>query len=185
MRYKANVILLQIEKRRQALKLYVISDTHGQIKKALEVYNRLHSIDLIIHLGDMERDARKISERTGKTVISVKGNNEFFASSPENFHILETEYGNLFLTHGHIEGVKGGLQKLLYRTQELGCKAALFGHTHMAHFTETDGIYLLNPGSLTYPPSCISETYAIVNTSENEFSASIVYYNEPLISPTF
>ena len=157
------------------MKFYVISDTHGKTDKALEVYNRLHSIDLIIHLGDMERDARKISENTGKTVISVKGNNEF-ASSPKNFHILETEYGDLFLTHGHMQSVKRDLQKLIYRTQELGCKAALFGHTHMPLFAEADGIYLLNPGSLTYPPPCTSASYAVVNTSESEFSASIVYY---------
>ena len=158
------------------MKLYVLSDTHGKINKALEVYDKLHSVDLIIHLGDMEQDARKISEGTGKKVISVKGNNEF-SYSLESFHILETEYGNLFLTHGHLQGVKGGLQKLLYRTQELGCKAALFGHTHIPLFIQEDGIYLLNPGSLTFPlPGGSPASYAIVNTSENDFSASIVYY---------
>jgi len=159
------------------LKFYVVSDTHGKVDKALEVYGRLNGIDTIIHLGDVERDARRIAEHTGKTVISVKGNNDW-SFSKEDFHILETEYGNLLLTHGHVQNVKFGLQKLLYRTLELACKAVLFGHTHIPVFIEESGVYLLNPGSLTYPSDGTSGSYAIVNTSKNEFSASVVYYSK-------
>ena len=156
------------------MKLYVISDTHGQIDNAIKFYNKQSSVDLIIHLGDMERDARKISDSTGQTVISVRGNNEAFSSKPD-FHVLQTEYGDIFLTHGHMQSVKRDLQKLVYRAQELGCKAALFGHTHIPIFAEANGIYLLNPGSLTFPPPGSSGSYAIVNISENDFSASIFY----------
>jgi len=162
-------------KRKKKLKLYVISDTHGAIEKALKIYGTLDAIDLIIHLGDVERDARRISKITGKTVISVQGNNES-ASSQENFHVLETEYGNLLLTHGHMDGVKAGLHGLLYRAQELECKAVLFGHTHIPLFTESRGIYFLNPGSLSIPMDGTAGSYAIVNTSKDDFSASIVYY---------
>ena len=163
------------------MKLYVISDTHGRIDKALNVYKMLGTVDLIIHLGDMERDARRISEITDKTVISVMGNNES-AYEKEDFHILETGYGNLLLTHGHKQKVKRGLQNLLYRTAELGCKAALFGHTHEPVFTESDGIYLLNPGSLTVPKDGTAGSYAIVNVSRDAFAASIVYYHDGLYS---
>lgn len=161
------------------MKLYVISDTHGRINKALNVYTKLDSIDLIIHLGDMERDARRISEATGKTVISVIGNNEF-TNEKEDFRILETEYGNLLLTHGHKQKVKRDLQNLYYRTVELDCKAVLFGHTHEPFFTEINGIYLLNPGSLTVPKDGTAGSYAIINTSVGDFSASIIYYNSAI-----
>jgi putative phosphoesterase len=154
------------------LKLYVISDTHGEIDKAVEVCNKLHSVDLIIHLGDMELDARNISERTGKTVISVRGNSENSCDVPY-FYVLETEYGKIFLTHGHQQGVKVSLHRLLYQVQELGCKAAFFGHTHSPVFIEENGIYLLNPGSLTIPFPQTSPSFAVVNISENNFSASI------------
>lgn len=157
------------------MKLYVISDTHGLINRALEIYKKLYSVDLILHLGDTTRDAQSIAAYTGKTVVSVKGNNDG-SFSKEDFHILETEYGNLLLTHGHMQDVKYGLQKLLYRAAELNCRAALFGHTHIPVFTESNGIYLLNPGSLTFPSDGTSGSYAIVNTSKDEFSASIVYY---------
>jgi len=140
----------------------------------IEIYNKLDSIDLIIHLGDMERDARKISETLGKDVLSVKGNNESVCTA-ENFHILKTEYGNIFLTHGHIENVKSGLLNLLYKTQEFDCVAAFFGHTHRPHLSQEKGIYLLNPGSLTLPDRGSTVSYAVVNIAEDCFSASIMH----------
>ena len=155
------------------MKLYVISDTHGKVEKAIEIYNELTDVDFIIHLGDMERDARKISETTGKTVISVRGNNEAFSSKPD-FHILETDYGNIFITHGHIQNVKRDLQNLVFHTQESDCKAALFGHTHIPFFTKVDELYLLNPGSLTFPAYGHTKSYAVLDISKDEFSASIV-----------
>jgi len=157
------------------LKLYVISDTHGKIDKALNVYRKLNSVDLIVHLGDVRRDAQRIAEYTGTRVISVAGNNDGLYSK-DDFEILETEYGDILLTHGHKQNVKHGLQNLLYRTCEMDCKAVLFGHTHVPVFTESNGIYLLNPGSLTFPFDGTQGSYAIVNTSKGEFNASIVYY---------
>ena len=160
------------------MKLYVISETHGNVDKALEVYTKLHSIDLIVHLGDMERDVKQISHSTGKPVISVRGNNESYNCAAPDWNILETEYGNILLTHGHRQSVKSNLQKLLYRARELECRAALFGHTHMPFYTEEQGIHLLNPGSLCLPLDGTSGSYAIVNTSKDSFSASIVYYSQ-------
>jgi putative phosphoesterase len=154
--------------------MFVISDTHGKTDKALDAYGRLSSVDLIIHLGDVEKDARKISYATGKTVVSVRGNNDFLARQ-EDFKILKTEFGNILLSHGHIFNVKYDLQRLLYKTLELECRAAFFGHTHIPLFIETDGIYLLNPGSLTYPSDGTSGSYAVATTSSSEFAACIVY----------
>ena len=158
------------------MKLYVISDTHGRIEHAIEIYDSLGHIDYIIHLGDIERDAKIIAERTKKPVISVRGNNEFFSTTPE-FDILKTTYGDILLTHGHKYKVKSHLQNLLYKAEELGCKAAFFGHTHIPFNEEVAGIHLLNPGSLTFPANTSQGSYAIVDISENEFSASIFYYS--------
>ena len=156
------------------MKLYVLSDTHGSIEKAVEVYEELHSVDLIIHLGDLVTDANGISKITGMPVISIKGNNDY-SSKNEDFRIIETECGNIFLTHGHHFSVKTGLQRLLYRTLETGCNAVLFGHTHMPLFTEANGVYLLNPGSLTIPADGSSGSYALVNTSAAGFFADILF----------
>jgi len=154
----------------------VLSDTHGVIDKALAIYEKLQGVDMIVHLGDMVNDAVKISKITGKETISIKGNNDFF-NSKEDFQILSTEYGNLLLTHGHRQNVKYNLNNLLYKAEELNCKAAFFGHTHMPLYAESKGIYLLNPGSLTFPMDGSNGSYAVVNISKEHFSASVVFYN--------
>lgn len=165
------------------MKLFVISDTHGKINKVLEVYRRLTDIDMIIHLGDVEQDVRRISEAIGREVVSVKGNNDG-SYTHDDYKILETEFGNIYLTHGHIQQVKFDLQKLYYRTQELSCKAVLFGHTHIPVFTESEGVYFVNPGSLTLPSDGTAGSYAIVHTSKEEFTASIIYYNQSFQKPS-
>ena len=56
------------------MKFLVISDTHGKIEKALEIYKNIPDIDTIIHLGDYEKDAEALAEILGCDVISVRGN---------------------------------------------------------------------------------------------------------------
>lgn len=158
------------------MKFFVISDTHGKIDKVKEVYQRLTGIDFFIHLGDFQSDAVALEKDLGVQVISVKGNTDG-SCSPSDYKILETEYGKILLVHGHMENVKFSLQNLLYRAQELECKGALFGHTHEPFYGEIDGIYLLNPGSLSFPRNSKKAAYAIVNTKKDEFNASIVYYD--------
>ena len=96
--------------------------------------------------------------------------------SYDDYKILETEFGKIYLAHGHMEKVKFSLQNLIYRAEELGCKAALFGHTHKPLCQEIDGFHLLNPGSLTLPSDGTQGSYAILNIEKDKFEASIVYY---------
>ena len=164
------------------MKFLVISDTHGKIELALEVYKARTDIDMIIHLGDNYRDSIRIEEALNVKVIGVKGNMDGAYGNNEH-KVLETEFGKILLTHGHLENVKSSLQKLLYKTEELNCKAALFGHTHEAYFNEFSGIYLFNPGSLPLPRGLNKKpSYGIITTNNNEFKASIVYYNNYLTS---
>lgn len=156
------------------MKFFVISDSHGKIDNALAIYDRLKGIDAILHLGDYQKDAMALEERLGIDVISVKGNMDG-SHSPNDYKILETEYGKILLLHGHMENVKHSVQNLLYKTEELGCRAAFFGHTHEAFFAEYAGLYLLNPGSISLPRDNRKASYAIVTTQKDEFNASIVY----------
>ena len=41
------------------MKIFVISDTHGRTEKVEEVWNRLTDVDLVLHLGDYEKDAQR------------------------------------------------------------------------------------------------------------------------------
>lgn len=167
------------------MRILVISDTHGQVQQAMAVYKKLQEqepVDCIVHLGDMVSDARALEVRLGASVISVKGNMDE-SYSENDCRVLETVYGNLLLTHGHMENVKFGTQNLLYRAEELGCKAVLFGHTHQPCFENASGIYLLNPGSLTRPRMGGEGSYAVVTLTQAEFCASILFYYPGQQSP--
>lgn len=158
------------------MKIFVISDTHGKTEKVEEVWKKLSGIDLIIHLGDYEKDAQQLQRMLDTEVISVKGNMDG-SYSPDDFKVLETEYGKLLLTHGHMDNVKMSPLNLIYRAQEMGCKAALFGHTHRPVYEESHGIYLINPGSLSLPRDGSDGSYAILHTSESSLDCAIVYYS--------
>lgn len=158
------------------MKIFVISDTHGKTAKVEEVWKKLTNIDLVIHLGDYAADAKHLEKIFETEVVSVKGNMDGSHSS-DDYKILETEFGKLLLTHGHMENVKMSPLNLIYHAQELGCKAALFGHTHRAAYEEINGIYLVNPGSLSLPRDGSDGSYAIITTEPNAFHCSIVYYS--------
>ncbi|WP_324825922.1 metallophosphoesterase [Sinanaerobacter sp. ZZT-01] len=159
------------------MRILVISDTHGYVSPAMEIYRNQHEIepiDCIVHLGDLVSDARALKARLHAEVISVKGNMDG-SHSEEDYKILTTEYGNLLLCHGHMQNVKYDTQNLLYRAEELGCKAALYGHTHIPSFVDANGIYLLNPGSLSLPKGGNPGSYAMIETSSEEFRATILF----------
>lgn len=160
------------------MRILVLSDTHGVVQPAMEIYKRLQgedAVDCIVHLGDLVSDAKALEVRLGAKVISVKGNMDG-GYTDSDYEVLETDFGRILLVHGHMENVKFSVQNLLYKAEELGCKAALFGHTHAPCFQEVGGMYLLNPGSLTRPRNGGEGSYAVLTVNKDEFNASILYY---------
>lgn len=139
--------------------------------------HRTPPVDMIVHCGDYYADAQEIRARLGIPVLAVKGNCDgcfdFEACS-----LLETECGDILITHGHMEDVGFSMQKLYYKALESGCIGAFFGHTHRSVFVETGGVYLLNPGSLSQPRDGSGGTFALVTTSEAGLQAKIYYYED-------
>ncbi|MGI6728579.1 MAG: YfcE family phosphodiesterase [Anaerovoracaceae bacterium] len=156
------------------MRLLVISDTHGKIEALDEIKNNLFGIDRIIHLGDYEKDGLKFAQHLGIPVISVKGNMDGSYSN-NDYRILHTGFGKIYLCHGHMEAVKFGPENLLYKASSLGCKAALYGHTHVPVYEEIGGMYLLNPGSLALPRGGRPGSYAIITIEKDKFDATILY----------
>ena len=132
------------------MKILVIGDTHGQLNKIREIFPKLTNLDLIAHTGDRLEDGRALEREFGIPVVAVKGNCDG-SYSADDFEIIETDYGRILLTHGHMQHVNYRLDNLYYKAMEENCKAVFFGHTHKALVTEEDGIYLVNPGSLSQP----------------------------------
>jgi putative phosphoesterase len=129
------------------LRIAVFSDTHGNTAPMLTAA-RQERPDVLIHLGDHDRDALVLREKFPDTPLySVCGNCDYAPLAPER---LTVELGPVraFLTHGHLYSVSAWQADwLVYAAQEQGARLALFGHTHRPFYEELGGVTLLNPGT--------------------------------------
>lgn len=129
------------------MKILVIGDTHGHWTKYGKS-SRNWPIWILLRIQESPgRPGRALERESGIPVVAVKGNCDG-SYSADDFEIIETDYGRILLTHGHMQHVNYRLDNLYYKAMEENCKAVFFGHTHKALVTEEDGIYLVNPGSL-------------------------------------
>ena len=155
------------------IKVIVVSDSHGN-RRALDGLDRIFSeSDMIIHLGDTSSDGGYIANKYPSKTVVIEGNCDVI-SVGEREKVINCEGVNIFCCHGHTYSVKSTLLRLAGRAKELGCKIALYGHTHDAKESEIDGITLLNPGTLSrYSQN--SYLYLVIN-GEN-FTQKIVRIN--------
>ena len=129
------------------LKVAVFSDTHGNTAPMLKAVRETRP-DVLIHLGDHDRDALPLRAEFPKTPLySVCGNCDLMPLSPEKL-VVQLGPVKALLTHGHIYNVsRWQADSLVYAAQEAGAQIAMFGHTHRAVNDQLGGVTLLNPGT--------------------------------------
>ena len=158
------------------MKILVISDTHGDIKRAVNLVNSIKAIELIIHCGDNKRDAEKLAERFPDIeVIAVSGNCDMHMGV--DFTIVDTEAGDIFVTHGHDYGVGYALDGIVEEAKNYDCRAICFGHTHKPLCMVLGDIVIVNPGSLSEPRGGSKPSCAVITTDGGKFYANIVHYD--------
>lgn len=132
------------------------------------------AVDIILFTGDHIRDGLLLAKQLNIPVYGVAGNCDS-SEAGEKEQVIELCGRKFFLTHGHRWGVKRGLQSLYYRTQEVGAQVAVFGHTHIPFCQKIDDIWMINPGSPTYPRGLSNRgTYAIISIEDNELYPSVL-----------
>lgn len=153
------------------MKVLIVSDSHGMVSE-LGVLKKRHEkeVDLFLHCGDSELAA---SEEVMDGYITVQGNCDYEDKYPTET-IQEIEGKKIFLTHGHLYGVKSSINNLLYKAKEMGADIACFGHSHFLGMEVVDGVLFINPGSLRLPRGRAEQTYVIL-TIENERFVTEVY----------
>ena len=132
------------------MKVIVISDTHNRLTSLRAVIRRERDASLLIHLGDVESQESEVRQMAGIPCEMVRGNNDFFTQLPREKELI-LEGHRIFLAHGHTFNIAEGMTLIADEARDRGCEAALFGHTHLPLIRETDGVTLVNPGSLSYP----------------------------------
>ena len=129
------------------IKAAVFSDTHSSTALMLEAIRRYRP-DVVIHLGDYERDAEVIRREFPEVALyNVCGNCDMVPSAPAE-DIVPLGPVKAFITHGHLYNVDwGDFSRLGYAALERGAVIAMFGHTHEALNDDFGSVKLLNPGS--------------------------------------
>ncbi len=144
------------------MRILVCSDSHGR-RSALEAAIVAQpEAKEVFFLGDIVRDAQELPRFfPDRTFHIVKGNCDFYDDAPASGLVRLSGVG-IYFTHGHLHHVKSGLESLEQEALRQGAKIALYGHTHVACITYRDGIYLVNPGSLS-SPRIGSASYAVID----------------------
>ncbi len=150
------------------MKIMFISDIHGSVKYAKKAVKKFQELecDLLVILGDIlyhgprnnlpeEYDCKGVIEVLNNhkaKIVAVRGNcdsevDQMVLDFPirSDFNILHVDGHKFFLTHGHLFN-EDNLPPL-----EAGDIFA-FGHIHKPVCKKNDdGIYLINPSSISLP----------------------------------
>jgi len=166
------------------MKLFFISDIHGSLYCLKQVLNRYidEGASHIVILGDelyhgprnpLPRDynpkeVAALLNAHSDRIIAVRGNcdcevDEMVLAFPMAAAYSSVLYNGkrLFLTHGHIYNEEN-MPKL--------CEGDVFfyGHTHIPKAEKSNGITIINPGSISLPKEGNPNTYGILE--ENIFT---------------
>jgi len=163
------------------MKLFFISDIHGSLfylRKALEDFKK-EKADYIVILGDhlyhgarnplpIEYNPKEVAQLLNEfsdRIIAVRGNCDSEVDEMVLKFPMMSTYSNilyngrrLFLTHGHIYH-ENNLPNL--REGD----AVIYGHTHIPKLVKKDNIYLINPGSITFPKEDNPNSYGVLENN--------------------
>lgn len=132
------------------MRVLIVSDTHRRNDNYLDLLDRLHPIDMVIHCGDAEGSEYAITEAANCPVMMVRGNNDFFAEVPRELEFNIDKY-KVWVTHGHNYRVNMGTEALKQEARSRGVDIVLYGHTHKPRVEKEDDLIVVNPGSISYP----------------------------------
>ncbi len=159
--------------------IIVLSDTHGSYAALDAVLRRHTDADMILHLGDGEREVQTYLNAhpdIAPRFHYYMGNCDSGIYAPtKKEESLTLPYNHrLFATHGHRYGVKYSTTRLYLSALENHCNIALFGHTHVSLTEYRDGTYIINPGSAARPRDGKSPSYARIDVTDAGIMPNIV-----------
>ena len=114
------------------MKILVLSDSHSALRYMRQCIDAVKP-DAVIHLGDLVGDGETMQEEyPALRFYQVAGNCDRYRVAPDFPEILVEKLGGakIYMTHGHLQGVKLYLDKLILDGQRCGADVILYGHTH-------------------------------------------------------
>lgn len=151
------------------MKILLVSDSHGNTTNIIKALKKHKDIELVIHLGDVLGDIIKVKEIFKDLRYEyVPGNNDWAKEVPLE-KVLELEGKRIFITHGHHYNVKYDYQRIIMKGKAIGADAVFFGHTHTTEELFSDGMLVLNPGSICFPSEFKNPTCCLVEIKDGKF----------------
>ena len=149
------------------MKILVLSDSHGSKNNMLDAVS-LESPDMILHLGDCEKDCSVLALRYPDIPLrKVRGNCDRL--SPElDTDEFKIEDKRFMMTHGHVYNVKIGNDRIIEIAGYRGADVLLYGHTHIPHHSVVEGIEVINPGSIGS-----GKSYAVLEVKNGAVSCEL------------
>lgn len=178
--------------------IVVVSDSHGDAKNLLTVIKDSQNCDCLIFCGDGISDlsmilgtvlASALQIHIPPVLAFVHGNNDFQTFALKNPQsgsltninvpqevVIPVAGHKIFATHGHLHGVYAGLKNLREAAKKHGADVAVFGHTHVASYSNSDGMLSLNPGSSRLPRENQPKTFAKIFLERGRKPSDCVFF---------
>lgn len=151
-------------------------DSHRNKRALAQMAAIIHKLqpEFFVHTGDNFSDYQWIKKRTGTFGHGVRGNCDggIIIGSREEI-IFTHENKKFLLIHGHQYRVKYSYENLYYHARDAEVDAVIFGHSHVQFAQQEDGLWLINPGSISLPRGGSWPGYAKI-TSGTEIQVELI-----------
>lgn len=157
-------------------KILVISDTHRENYRMMQLLEGEEAYDMVIHCGDAEGAEDHLRYEANCPSYVVKGNNDIFSDLPREV-LIEIEGKRVWITHGHNYYVSMGPEMIVDEARSRDIDVVMYGHTHHPLIETIGGVLAINPGSLTYPRQQNRRpSYVVIEVDEQgDFKPEIHY----------
>lgn len=156
------------------MKIGIVSDSHGSTRAIDRMLSHpaAEGVTLWLHAGDITPDAEYLAMVTeGKAKVRyVAGNSDWPEPGARYDDVVEAAGHRIFLTHGHMYGVRFTTKMLCDAAGESGCDIAVYGHTHVAEIS-TGHITVLNPGSVARPRDAMQGAFLVMDLEQGKAPA--------------
>ena len=188
--------------KKESARILVLSDSHGQRELfRLIVEKAGPSCDALVFCGDGAGDFvscmddaandEAFAEFVPPVAAFVEGNGDadrfpvrfnpagkkssdvFYELIIPKRQILQAAGHVIYAVHGHEQGAYYGTETLERECEAAGADIALYGHTHIAAEMRR-GVYIVNPGSISYPRSLTPPSFAVLELDGKNSNA--VFY---------
>lgn len=130
----------------QALKILIVSDSHGNYTTLDEMIKKEFPFHVLIHCGDGVDDLFRVTVPPDVGIVRVSGNVDrgrgyrFERTVVEELHAKK-----IMVTHGDRHGVENDFDALRAEGKTADADIVFFGHTHKKYFNDGRPA-LFNPG---------------------------------------